>query len=631
MESNEEDAREADPGGPEEADGEAVATGVADSCPFGRSRRTPRTPTKATERCETRPSEGQGARHRAVSVKRLIQSTLRRSLSVGELIAGPDTQQRTQKVSIETPERFNGTGCSSSDKRKLSPPNTLNENKRAKINTVVPPIERASAKLELLSELALTHPTTARKIKETITDLKRDFAEAIKQMADLQDELNSLKKQQTNNPAADKINEKINPDMTKEDIRALIASEWPQEVFIKTTFNPKEWGKEAMKTRIRTTLLYPGNFRNDPNFLRVASTVPEIRELTTETFIKHGKIVIERNETTSITGGNGEMKSSCTILQPAALSEIGELDVADGISWANNIKEAAKSGAVLFEASIPEGLDPTALRKIMECCLRGTSAKMIIKLSRGQRARFQPRVPRPHTESEFITVRAKEGVLYSQIVKEMKKNINPDELGVDIKKLTNTLSGNVRIQVTEKIPGAKNAMIERINSTVTLAEKATLSQKTKGIVLMDLDTDTTEEDIQVALESSLGLEPGTARVNPTRNMNRGTLMATAFLPVEAALRAIKERRIKVGWSYCHVKERTEPPFCNKCQVYGHLTKDCKETVIHKRRCLRCGDEHHRTFECKSDTEKCFSCNTSGHRANSMKCPVYKALVNAKRQ
>lgn len=202
------------------------------------------------------------------------------------------------------------------------------------------------------------------------------------------------------------------------------------------------------------------------------------------------------------------------------------------------------------------------------------------------------------------------------------------EIGIEIDRMSSTLNGNILIRVKETKNGAKQKLVGTIMDQLKTVENEAVITKTKGIVLTDVDCDIDHEQLTNTLSNLLGIAKEEIQSNPFRYMRRGNQMVTVFLPSEAADRAINLKKIKIGWTSCLVKERVEPPFCRKCQIFGNTTPNCKETTFKPRRCLGCG-EGHPTKECTSNKEFCVTCNTDGHRANSMRCPTYKRLVNAK--
>jgi hypothetical protein len=63
------------------------------------------------------------------------------------------------------------------------------------------------------------------------------------------------------------------------------------------------------------------------------------------------------------------------------------------------------------------------------------------------------------------------------------------------------------------------------------------------------------------------------------------------------------------------KETKEPARCNKCQLYGHYTMDCRAK---KDTCVNCGKEH-RTSACNQEEQWCISCTAVTHPSTSCRC------------
>lgn len=76
---------------------------------------------------------------------------------------------------------------------------------------------------------------------------------------------------------------------------------------------------------------------------------------------------------------------------------------------------------------------------------------------------------------------------------------------------------------------------------------------------------------------------------------------------------------------CIQKEIKTPGVCNKCQRYGHLARDCKET---NDTCGFCGQGHRSSLCNKADTYKCTPCGSTDHPTNHYQCPIYSRLAQA---
>jgi hypothetical protein len=65
------------------------------------------------------------------------------------------------------------------------------------------------------------------------------------------------------------------------------------------------------------------------------------------------------------------------------------------------------------------------------------------------------------------------------------------------------------------------------------------------------------------------------------------------------------------------KDLREPLRCGKCQLYGHIARNCKQEWD---TCAICRDRH-RTTACTSHcTLKCTACDSDDHASNSRTCP-----------
>ena len=85
--------------------------------------------------------------------------------------------------------------------------------------------------------------------------------------------------------------------------------------------------------------------------------------------------------------------------------------------------------------------------------------------------------------------------------------------------------------------------------------------------------------------------------------------------------SLGNRRISVGFSKCKLYEIPKHRRCYNCQRYGHLARDCKNSIA----CSRCSLEHS-SQDCSPLSElKCVNCAINGkhdvnHASYSSSCP-----------
>ena len=85
--------------------------------------------------------------------------------------------------------------------------------------------------------------------------------------------------------------------------------------------------------------------------------------------------------------------------------------------------------------------------------------------------------------------------------------------------------------------------------------------------------------------------------------------------------------IYLDMSRCRVYDRYHALQCFKCQMFGHMSKDCRNEDV----CGKCCGKHP-TKGCNSDTLKCISCKNKkyedqNHPAYSRKCPMMIQELN----
>ena len=96
--------------------------------------------------------------------------------------------------------------------------------------------------------------------------------------------------------------------------------------------------------------------------------------------------------------------------------------------------------------------------------------------------------------------------------------------------------------------------------------------------------------------------------------------------------AKRDHLLEHGFPFEGVKYRCEeyrplkePVQCYRCQKFGHMTKECRDT---KDTCRKCSEEH-RTTECSNTERKCANCEGS-HPTTYPGCPARKAANSAKK-
>lgn len=132
-----------------------------------------------------------------------------------------------------------------------------------------------------------------------------------------------------------------------------------------------------------------------------------------------------------------------------------------------------------------------------------------------------------------------------------------------------------------------------------------------------------------SLAEALDVPPNRLEAGKISTSFRGRSLVVT-MSCDLVERALQLKHIQQCWTKAYIREKIDPDFCDYCQAFGHLTRNCKTRIQQPRRCHNCGKVGHLKSSCTKPAA-CFSCNVEGHRGNSMACPVYRAQVVTKRQ
>lgn len=228
------------------------------------------------------------------------------------------------------------------DKRKQSFPPAGEELKRAKINTVEPPIARAVKKVDELKKLTLAHTTTPKGIKQAILQLESIIKMVYNDWNELKCEIKELKspKNEENRSETSTIRDKMKVNMEREEIEALISEEWPAGDYSRSTLNPRDF--KGDRATIKCTLVHPEGYTEDTNYLRLANIVPEVKQISKEMLRATRTIEITKCEKTAISGLDSAEQNKMYMIHSANCSDPGTIDTGDVMTWSDAMKKAAE-------------------------------------------------------------------------------------------------------------------------------------------------------------------------------------------------------------------------------------------------------------------------------------------------
>lgn len=209
---------------------------------------------------------------------------------------------------------------------------------------------------------------------------------------------------------------------------------------------------------------------------------------------------------------------------------------------------------------------------------------------------------------------------------ELKRQVNPQELEVQIAKVRKVANAGVVVQTTS--PTAADRLRNAAPPTLRVSEPRKLAPR---ICLRGVDGNPSSEEIIMALHdqnfrnTDWTAERLRAQCKIFKRNGRSN-QVTVIMECSPALReaVLSKERIFIGWQSVEVCDYVQVTCCSKCQIYGHPEKYCKakETT-----CGKCGSTGHRKEACTSNDTRCATCHRFGrgqadsHTTASHACPA----------
>lgn len=295
----------------------------------------------------------------------------------------------------------------------------------------------------------------------------------------------------------------------------------------------------------------------------------------------------------------------------------------------NSLKEVKKymDKANRQYLAIPEvcGVVGTMVLRIMEFLFTGTDKYLIILGKRkdqdatglggkkSQRNSNQNKNPK-EKQGDTLLIRA-EGDSYAELLKKVKRDINPEDLGIEVSNIKPSKKGELLVTLKQGGDKVKRLQTEILNKLPEAS--ATVLLKKKVLHVKDLDQVTNEDDIKAAIMQISAVKESELEIRALRPAFGNRQNVTIIMPEKEAEEIIKTGRLKVGWSSCRVAERKKDDKCYRCWETGHDKMRCKGTD-RTNMCMKCTAEGHKASQCKAKAY-CLHCKAEGHQTGSRKC------------
>lgn len=210
-----------------------------------------------------------------------------------------------------------------------------------------------------------------------------------------------------------------------------------------------------------------------------------------------------------------------------------------------------------------------------------------------------------------------EGKTYAELLRSVKKSINPKELGVEVSNILKTRKGQLLLTIgngVDKAEALKQKLSEKLPEVST-----SLLTKNKVLHIRDIDEITTVDEIRASISKASGARLEAFEVRALRPAYSGKQNVTVVAPEAAADQLLQRGRIEIGWTNCRIFERKRDLTCYRCWEAGH-TKDRCNGPDRQNLCLRCSKDGHLAKNCLNPPY-CVHCKLEGHQSSSSRCPV----------
>lgn len=416
---------------------------------------------------------------------------------------------------------------------------------------------------------------------------------------------------------------------TFEALKTVLAEQWPEDVYAIT-----EVGKDTdqgLENGDVAFVIDPEKTETSITLKKLEQRFPGLKEVASEAGDKIG-YVIQTSQTRTSRNKAGQSSTAAYIL-PMKVGESADEKARGLHSLLKQLPQTAENNPTdRIKLVIDGGYDQKTLRKVAESACIGAKFKLVMRPLKAKNKNKQERKTNTNTrqhKEEGVVAITTGNLTYADLVKKIKSEVDVGNLGIKVNRIRKTEKGQVLVAVEggeEKAIALKQEIAKK-NSDLEITTRA---QGQKKIFVLGMDPSTTETELVKALAEAVKVGEDWVKVLSLRAGRFEDKTAIVELPRNQAETLIAERRVKVGWLNCTVREHIEIQRCFNCLEHGHRARDCKVQTSRRDECLNCGQKGHRAKDCKN-APSCTKCGLEGHRADQIKCPHFRKEVERRRQ
>lgn len=160
----------------------------------------------------------------------------------------------------------------------------------------------------------------------------------------------------------------------------------------------------------------------------------------------------------------------------------------------------------------------------------------------------------------------KEGFSYAEALKTLRGRIALADLDIGSSKVRKAVGGGLIIEISgenkvEKAERLKNEISEVLGESA----KVTRPVIKEEIRLVSIDDSVVKEEVTDTIAALGGCKPEDVRVGTIKPMSNGLFTVWAQCPLEAAIKATKQGKVKIGWTVARIDLlKNRPVQCYRC-------------------------------------------------------------------
>ena len=196
-----------------------------------------------------------------------------------------------------------------------------------------------------------------------------------------------------------------------------------------------------------------------------------------------------------------------------------------------------------------------------------------------------PRRVRP----EAVLIKPTMGVSYAAILKDLKKHVKLDELGVTVHGIRDTRSIDLLIELKCSKEGRgrlDTSLKEVFAASGTVRHLIPRIEVEIADIEPSIEADDVENAVRGFFDHASELE---LKMSLTKRPYQGNRKAYVLLEEAQALKLLKATHIKIGWVSCRVRQKMKINRCYRCLGFGHMAANCL-APDRSRSCWRRGEE-----------------------------------------